>query len=130
MGRSGLTLRHQFTWSHFRLADKCGAFFDDDARGAEIAGELGAGFEFASFGHGDVARNGSVNGGRLGANFALDLRIFAESKRSLGDDFAFDFAVKNQFTFEAQRSLDVHVAGEDIFSAVAGWIGRKRSQVI
>lgn len=130
MGRRGLTLRHQFTWSHFRLADKCGAFFDDDARGAEIAGELGAGFEFASLGHGDVARNGSVNGCRLGANFALDLRIFSESKRALGDDFAFDFAVENQLVVEFDGSLDVNVIRQDVFGGRDGRFGHEIRQIV
>ena len=144
-GGGGGRLGFGYRWSHgpirfrdllvgsdFRFADEGGAFFNDDAHGLEIAGELGAGLEFAAFGDRDVARHIAVNYDGFGFHFATHVGIFSERERTgVGNNLAFDLAVKNQLVFKSNRPLDIHIIGEDIFRGWRRGVGGKAAgQVI
>ena len=78
------------------MADKCGTFLDDDAHGFEIAQKFRVGFQFAAFLDCYIAVYRTVNGDGLGADFAFDDGIFSKSESAFGNDFAIEFAVKNE----------------------------------
>ena len=96
------------------------AVFDDDAAGAEITDELCGGFEFDPLGGIDIALHGAVDDDGLGFQFALHVGTFADCKRGVGLDFAFDFAVENKVVLELEGSFDFHVARKVVAVGCAG----------
>ena len=99
-----------FVRADFGFSDEGGAVFDDDAAGAEVADELGGGFEFDAFGGVDVALHGAVDDDGFGFHFTLHVGAFADGEGGVGGDFALDFAVENEVVLEFECAFDFHVA--------------------
>ena len=101
---------------HLGFADESGALFDDEARRLQIALKRATRFQFAALAHGDVALDLAVNGNRFRFDLAADVRVLTDRQHAVGIDFAFDFAVDEQFLLKFDRAFDLDVARKNVFA--------------
>src|ERR1051325_8113066 len=103
---------------NFRFTNESRAFLNDEAGGFQIALERAFRFQFATFAHRDVSLHLAINRDRLGFNFRADVCVLADRQRPIGINFAFHFAINEQFLLELDGAFDFDVAGKDVFAGM------------
>ena len=92
-----------------RFTVECGAFFDQDAGGVDVAVEGGGAFQHGAFLDVDLAFDGAENDDGFGFDAGFDVDAAGDGHGGGTDDFAVDFAGHSSFVGQFERADDLDV---------------------
>src|SRR5439155_26752060 len=95
--------------------DESDALFDDELGGADVAEQLGLGFDVDFFLGADVAVDLAAHHHVRGVDVAIDDGAVAQVQGAVGVDFAVQFAVKGQFAGKFEIAFDFNIRVQHVF---------------
>ena len=91
-----------------------GSRFHGKGSGLDVASHLGQGTDFDPVGDCDVAFHPALDNDRTALDLSLDVGRFPDGQRTLRNNPALDLTVHDEIALEADFSLDLDVAAENI----------------